>query len=68
MFAILGEDNTRLKEEIDKQQNELGSEEGKFGLIGKMYETEETYERAENEHNIKSSSLEDKLREKAKQP
>ena len=64
-FAILGEDNTRLKEEIGKQQNELGSEEGKFGLIGKMYKTEETYEGAENEHNIKSSSLEDKLREKA---
>lgn len=39
-FAILGEDNTKLEEEIEKHEAELGSEEDKSGLVGKFLEAE----------------------------
>ncbi|MEP1385624.1 MAG: AAA family ATPase [Paraglaciecola sp.] len=64
-FAILGEDNTRLEEEIETNENELGSVEDKDGLIGKSLEANEKHSRAENAHNRKLNALEDKLRDKA---
>lgn len=64
-FAILGEDNTKLEEEIKQHEAELGSEEDKSGLIGKMFEAVEAHKAAKKLHDDKSSSLEDKLRDKA---
>lgn len=64
-FAILGEDNTKLEEEIKQHEAELGSEEEKSGLIGKMLEATGGYKSAKKAHDDKSSNLEDKLRDKA---
>ena len=64
-FAILGEDNTRLEEDIAQHESTLGSEEDKSGLIGKMLEASEFYKTAKSDHDNKLSSLEDKLRDKA---
>lgn len=64
-FAILGEDNTRLEEEIEKHEAELGSEEDKSGLLGELFGAEEKFKGAKTEHDDKSSELEGKLRDKA---
>ncbi|MCW8966284.1 MAG: AAA family ATPase, partial [Candidatus Pacearchaeota archaeon] len=64
-FAILGEDNTKLEEEIKQNETELGSEEDKSGLVGTMLETAETHHSAKKDHDDKLSSLEGKLRDKA---
>lgn len=64
-FAILGEDNTKLEEEIEKHEAELGSEEDKSGLIGKFFDAEKKFKDAQKIHEDKSSELEDKLRDKA---
>ncbi len=64
-FAILGDDNTRLEEEIKKHETELGSENDKSGLVGKMLGTAKSYQSAKREHDNKSSSLEGKLRDKS---
>ena len=64
-FAILGEDNTRLEEEIEKHEAELGSEEDKSGLLGELFGAEEKFKGAKKEHDDKSSELEGKLRDKA---
>ena len=64
-FAILGEDNTRLEEEIEKHEAELGSEEDKSGLLGELFEAEEKFKRAKKDYDGKSSELEGKLRDKA---
>ena len=67
-FAILGADNTTLKKEITHLQDELGSEDGKTGLIGEMLKAEECYEFAKRTYKHKSSDLEDMLRNKANNP
>jgi wobble nucleotide-excising tRNase len=64
-FAILGEDNTKIEEDIVKHEAELGSEEKKSGLIGKMLEAEKAFKDAKKNHDDKSSDLEKKLRDKA---
>lgn len=64
-FAILGEDNTRLEEEIEKHEAELGSEEDKSGLLGELFGAEEKFKGAKKDHDDKSSELEGKLRDKA---
>lgn len=64
-FAILGEDNTRLEEEIEKYEAELGSEEDKSGLLGELFGAEEKFKGAQKDHDDKSSELEGKLRDKA---
>lgn len=64
-FAILGEENTRLEEEIEKNEIELGNDEDKSGLIGKYLEANEKHTNAERVHNQKASALEAKLRDKA---
>lgn len=64
-FAILGEDNTRLEEEIEKHEAELGSEEDKSGLLGELFGAEEEFKGAKKDHDDKSSELEGKLRDKA---
>lgn len=67
-FAILGEDNTKLEEEIAKCESKLGSEEKKTGLQGKMLEANDAFRMAKGEYDEKSSSLEGKLRDKANKP
>ncbi|MGZ3745627.1 MAG: AAA family ATPase, partial [Pseudobdellovibrionaceae bacterium] len=64
-FAILGEDNTKIEEDIERHEAELGKEIDKSGLIGKMLETAESYRSAKREYDDRSSSLENKLRDKA---
>ncbi|RKR77884.1 AAA family ATPase [Marinobacter nauticus] len=64
-FAILGEDNTKLEEEIEKHETELGSEENKSGLLGDLLGAEESFKKARKDHRDKSSELEGKLRDKA---
>ncbi len=64
-FAILGEDNTKIEEEIEECMSELGSEEENFGLIGKLLEAEKTFKDAQKAHSGKSTELDGKLRDKA---
>lgn len=64
-FAILGEDNAKLEEEIEWHEAELGSEESKFGLMGELLGTEGEFTEARKAHNCKFSELESKLRDKA---
>jgi len=64
-FAILGEDNTKIEEEIEKHEVELGSEEDKSGLLGEFLGAEENFKKARKDHGDKSSELEGKLRDKA---
>ncbi len=64
-FAILGEDNTKLEEEIEKHEAELGSEEDKSGLIGELIGAEEIFNSTKKAHGDKLSELEKKLSDKA---
>jgi wobble nucleotide-excising tRNase len=64
-FAILGEDNTKLEEEIEKHEAELGSEEDKSGLIGEFLGADEKFKGAQKAYSDKSSDLEKKLSDKA---
>ncbi|MCP3944148.1 MAG: AAA family ATPase [Desulfobacteraceae bacterium] len=64
-FAILGDDNTKLEDEIKQSEIELGSEEGKLGLIGTMLEANKNSLSAKKSHDDRSSNLEKKLKEKA---
>lgn len=64
-FAILGEDNARLEEEIKKIEIELGIEEKKSGLVGKMLEAEKSFNAAKKALDDKTFELEEKLRDKA---
>lgn len=64
-FAILGEDNARLEEEIEKHEAELGSEEDRSGLLGDLLSAEEEFNEARRSHDDRSSGLEGKLRDKA---
>jgi len=64
-FAILGEDNTKLEEEIEKQETELGREEDKSGLLGELLGAEEKFKESRKAHGDKSSELEKKLSDKA---
>lgn len=64
-FAILGEDNTKLEEEIEKHEAELGNEEEKSGLLGDFLDADNKFKEATAAHDNKSSELEGKLRDKA---
>ncbi|ERS04657.1 hypothetical protein Q672_14085 [Marinobacter sp. EVN1] len=64
-FAILGEDNAKLEEEIEKHEAELGSEEDKSGLLGDLLGAEDEFKKAKKSHGDKSTELETKLRDKA---
>lgn len=64
-FAILGEDNSKLEEEIEKHEAEFGSEEDKSGLLGEFLSAEKHFQKARKDHGDKSSELEGKLRDKA---
>ena len=63
-FAILGEDNTKLEEEIKRHEAELG-EEGKSGLEREFQDAREKYESHKKSRDDKQSGLDKKLRDKA---
>jgi len=64
-FAILGEDNTRIKEEIELHETELGNTEQCTGLIGSFLAAQKKFEEANNNLTDKQSEIENKLRDKA---
>lgn len=64
-FAILGENNNRLEEEIEQKEVELGNEEKKTGLQGQYQEINRKVKVATREYQNKSTDLENKLKEKA---
>ena len=64
-FAILGESNAKIEEEIKTYEAELGSEEDKSGLLGEFLRAEEKSKETQNAYQKKSSEIELKLREKA---
>jgi wobble nucleotide-excising tRNase len=64
-FAILGEDNAKLEEEISIHETELGTEEKKSGLIGEMSKTEQIFRQAKITYGSKKSDLKGKLSDKA---
>lgn len=64
-FAILGEDNAKLEQEIDQHYVDLGKEDDKSGLIGKQIETSVAYQSAKRNHDDKFNDLENKLKDKA---
>jgi wobble nucleotide-excising tRNase len=64
-FAVLGEDNTKLEEEIEKHEFELGSDEDRSGLLGDLLSAEDKFKEARKAHGDKLSELEGKLRDKA---
>lgn len=64
-FAILGEDNAKLEEQIEQHEAELGSEEERSGLLGDLLSAQEKYKEAKISHDDRSSGLEGKLRDKA---
>ena len=64
-FALLGDDNAKLEDKIKKCEFELGSDEGKLGLLGELSNTNDAFKIAQKAYDDKSSGLEDKLRDKA---
>lgn len=64
-FAILGEDNARLKDEISRHEAELGVEESKTGLQGDFFGAEKKFAAAEKIHTDKSTELKQSLSHKA---
>lgn len=64
-FAILGEDNAKLEEEIEEHEAELGYEEGSSGLLGDLLRAEEKFKEAQRAYSERSSNLEGKLRDKS---
>lgn len=64
-FAILGEDNTKLKEEIEKLKVELGSEADDSGLLGELKKADKELIESRKVLDNKSEELEKKLIDKA---
>tara|TARA_R110002110_G_scaffold415794_1_gene656132 strand:+ start:498 stop:2942 length:2445 start_codon:yes stop_codon:yes gene_type:complete len=64
-FAILGEDNAKIEEEIERHESELGNEEDKSGLLGELLSAKDKFEEAQTAHKNKLSELDGKLSGKA---
>jgi wobble nucleotide-excising tRNase len=64
-FAILGDDNNKIEEEIKIHESGLGSEEEATGLYGKLKDADSTYISAKKHFEDANSGLENKLRDKA---
>ncbi len=65
-FAILGQENTKIQEQINELENQLGSEEEKTGLYGKLATAEDKQEEAQNKHTEAIEELDNTLRNKAR--
>jgi wobble nucleotide-excising tRNase len=66
-FAILGEDNNKIEEEIKVLENELGSQEQEkeSGLYAQRAETRNEYVKHKDEHKKAFDALEKQLSDKA---
>jgi wobble nucleotide-excising tRNase len=64
-FAILGDDNNKIEEEIKIHESELGSEEEATGLYGELKDGVTAYNSAKKSYDDANSGLENKLRDKA---
>lgn len=64
-FAVLGEDNAKLEEEILKLEVELGSRDQKTGLHWEQAGYEVNYKNVSGRYNTKCNALEEKLKDKA---
>lgn len=66
-FAILGEDNNKIEQEIEALETELGGkEEGKeTGLYAQRADARNEYTKSKNEHKTASDTLEKQLSDKA---
>ena len=66
-FAILGQNNNELENEINKLQEELGKneKEEKTGLYKKAFETEIKYKQLDEKYIFKIEDLEKKMKKKA---
>ncbi|WP_320174776.1 AAA family ATPase [Maridesulfovibrio sp.] len=64
-FAILGEDNAKLEEAIEKLEFELGSEEKKTGLYAKLSTAQEAFKVVDQNYGEKEKDLNKKLQNKA---
>ena len=64
-FALLGNDNAKLEDEIEECEAELDGEEGKSGLLAALSSAEEAFTKAKKNHDDRQLTLEDKLRDKA---
>ena len=64
-FAILGEDNKKIEDEIKRIESALGSEEEKTNLRGKLAEASGNFSLANYDWNKQNTELENQLREKA---
>ncbi|WP_127844562.1 AAA family ATPase [Psychroflexus aestuariivivens] len=66
-FAILGDDNNKIEEEIKTLESELGiNEEGKqTGLYKDLIQAEKNYETAKKNHDSADKKLNEQLRSKA---
>ncbi len=64
-FAILGDDNNKIEEEIKIHESELGYEEEATGLYGKIKDADSAYISAKKHFEDVNSGLENKLRDKA---
>ncbi|MFZ5960545.1 AAA family ATPase [Pseudomonas knackmussii] len=67
-FAILGEDNNKLQEEIQRLEFGLGSIEGESGSLYKRALSENAYNSAKSRTQNARKSLERKLTDKANSP
>ena len=67
-FAILGEGNEKVEKQLQGLANELGSEEEKeeTGLYGKLARAEEEKNESKEKYTQEKNSLEELLRQKAK--
>ena len=64
-FAILGEDNSRIEQEIEKLVGELGNKENRSGLIWHAWECELKHTISKRKHDAAERELDDALRDKA---
>ena len=66
-FAVLGEENTRIGEEIKSLESELGSETDKTGLFGELIFAKNKHVGDKATATTAETSLENKLRNKARE-
>lgn len=66
-FAIFGEDNNKIEQEIETLEKELGSKEAgkETALYAKLIEAREDYRNAKEEHRRADDSLNNQLSDKA---
>ena len=67
-FAILGEDNAKIEEELQQLELEIGKEEDSNSLSGKLKKANDDFQYAGDRYQNKKSDLDSMLRKKANDP